>query len=228
MKAGDLMTTGAATVSPWDSVAEAARTMVNYGVSGLPVIDAEGRPVGMLTERDLLRRSEIGTDHKRPRWLEMWLEPGDLAQEYSRAHGRRVEDIMSRDVVCIDAEAPVAEIVGLMEEKGFKRLPVLRDGKLVGIVSRANLIAALSRRAEAPAPVVEDDLKLRRAILDEIRRNAWSKEAAVDVFVRDGFVTLRGSVGDQRIARAMRVAAENTPGVRKVLPIIRVTGSPAQ
>lgn len=225
MKAGDVMTTGAATVHPWDTVGEAARTMANYGVSGLPVIDGEGGVVGMLTERDLLRRVELGTEHRRPRWRDLWFEPGDLAEEYSRAHGRKVEDVMSRDVAAIDTEMPLDEVVGLMEEKGYKRLPVVRDGKLVGIVSRANLLTALSRRLDPPGTVDRDDLALRRQILDELANKAWSKGAAIDVQVREGKIILRGTVEDERVARAMQVAAENTPGAKNVLSLIRVAST---
>ncbi|MGY6706926.1 MAG: CBS domain-containing protein [Rhizobiaceae bacterium] len=221
MNAGDLMTTGAATVHPWDTVSEAVATMVNYGVSGLPVVDKDGGVVGIVTERDLLRRVELGTEHKRPRWLDLWFEPGDLAEEYSRAHGRKVEDVMTRDVVTADVEMPASELATLMQMKGIKRLPVLRNGKLVGIVSRANLITALSRRLNQPEAVAAEDIELRRRVLDEIVDKAWARGASIDVHVREGKVALRGNVGDERVARAMRVTAENTPGVKEVVSLLR-------
>lgn len=227
MKAGDMMTTGAASVHPWDMIGEAVRAMVDYGVSGLPVIDADGKPVGMITERDLLQRIEIGTERKRPRWLELWMEPGDLAEDYARAHGRKVEDVMTRDPVCIDTEMPADEVVDLMERKGFKRLPVIHGGKLVGIVSRANVLRALSRRLEEPQAAIQDDLVLRRKVLDAIRSKAWSEDASVDIHVRDGTVTLRGMAGDGRVAQAMRIAAENMPGVKNVRLLVKVPQSDA-
>lgn len=226
MKAGDIMTVGAATVRPDTTVEHAARLMLEHGVSGLPVVDESGELVGIVTERDLLHRPEIGTAHHRSRWLEMWMAPRSLAQDYARQHGRRIEDVMSRDVVSVDPEAELDEVVALLERRKIKRLPVVREGKVVGIISRANLVLALSRRmGEVPAEVV-DDLAIRRHILDEIASKPWAPDGPLNIVVRAGVVELEGAVDDEHVRDAVRVAAENAPGVVRVWDKLRVVPMP--
>lgn len=216
------MTVGAATVRPEDSIADAARIMIDHHVSGLPVVDGCGNVIGMVSERDLLRRVEMGTEHKRPRWLEMWVSTGELAEEYARAHGRKVADVMTLKVVGINAETPLEEVVSLMERHGFKRLPVLLDGRIAGIVSRANLVHALSRRIGERPPSLDDDLAIRQHILDEVRKQGWSASAIIDVAVSDGIVEINGTVTDERVRHAIAVAAGNAPGVAEVKDDLRV------
>jgi len=143
MKAGDVMTTGAATVKPSASLAEAARLMIEHRISGLPVVDEGGKLVGIVSEGDFLRRN--GGD--RMRWIEAFLDSGSGAGDLS---SRRVEDIMSKDPVSAGVETPLTEIVDAMERRNVKRIPVVDNGRVVGIVSRANLLLALLRRADNP------------------------------------------------------------------------------
>jgi CBS domain-containing protein len=135
MKASEIMTMGVHTVKPDVSVADAARLMIEQGISGLPVVDATGQVVGIVTEGDFLRRAETGTERRRPRWLEILVGPGRLASEYVRTHGRKVADIMTSEVVTASADTPVQEIVGVMEKHRIKRVPVVKEGAVVGIVS---------------------------------------------------------------------------------------------
>ena len=144
MQVRDVMTTNVISIPAQATILEAARTMLRNRISGLPVVDAEGRLIGMVTEGDFLRRSEIGTERQRPRWLEFLLGPGRMAEDYVRAAGRKVEDVMTRDPVAVSEGDDLAIMVELMERRRVKRLPVLRDGKMVGVVSRANLMRALS------------------------------------------------------------------------------------
>lgn len=216
MKAGDIMTVGAVTIGPGDSLADAARAMLEHRISGLPVVDAQGTVVGIVTERDLLRRAEIGTGQPRPRWLELWVGAGELAAEYVRAHGRKVDDVMTRNVVAIDIDTPLEDVVTLMEREGFKRLPVLRDDRIAGIVSRADLVLALSRRMIEPASLPGDDLVIRRKILDEIAAQGWAASAIIHLDVSEGTVELNGTVLDERVRRAIVVATRNVPGVKEV------------
>ncbi len=222
MKASDVMTVGAASVHPDTSVAEAARIMLQHRISGLPVVDKEGKLLGMVTEGDFLRRAEIGTEQERPRWLELWLSAGELAQEYVHAHARKVEDVMTHDVVTVKPDTPLSEAVELMERHDFKRLPVVRDGKVVGIVSRANLLLALSRRVPDLSGVAVDDLAIRKGILDELKKQDWAPATTLDIVVHDGAVELRGTVMDERVREAVRVMAENAPGVKSVTDNIQV------
>jgi CBS domain-containing protein len=214
MKAHDVMTWGAITVEPDASVTRAVRLMLQNKISGLPVVDDEGRLVGMVTEGDFLRRGELGTQRQRPRWLEFLLGPGRLAAEYVRSSGQKVGEIMTIEPKTITPETPLDEVVLLMERHRIKRLPVVQDGKLVGIVSRANLLHALAsvaREVKAPAG---DDATIREQILAECARQRWAPH--VNVVVRDGVVGLWGVITDERERQAFIVAAENVPGVKAV------------
>jgi CBS domain-containing protein len=217
MKVRDVMTTRVVTIHSDASATQAAELMLQHGISGLPVVDADGNVVGIVTEGDFLRRAELGTERRRPRWLEFLAGPGQLAAEYTRAAGRKVDDIMTSDVRTIDEEIELSEVVRLMESHRIKRLPVVRDGKLVGIVSRANLLHALSSLAgtarEAPEP---DDFKIREYILSEFDRLPWAPRALLNVVVNDGIVELWGSILDERQRQALIIVAENAPGVKAV------------
>ena len=139
MKASDVMTRDVITVRRETSVTNAIRLMLDNNVSGLPVLD-NGKVIGILTEGDLLRRSETGTEKHRPRWLEILMGPGRMAGEYVRTHGRRVEEIMTTDLVSVAGDTPLDEVVGLMERRRIKRVPVIEGDLLVGVISRADLL----------------------------------------------------------------------------------------
>lgn len=143
MNASDVMTTGAATVRPDASLAEAARIMLEHRISGLPVVNVNGKLVGIITERDFLRRD----DGERPRWIDVVLSEAGGQITSRELHDRRVEEVMSKDPIYIGVETPVSELIELMERHGVKRLPVVTNGHVVGIVSRANLLLALRRKA---------------------------------------------------------------------------------
>lgn len=216
MKVGDVMTRSVVSVTPETPIAEAARQMLDNRISGLPVVDAAGTVVGVVTEGDLLRRAETGTVRTRARWLELLTTPGRLATDYVHAHARKVGEVMSRDVVAVAPGAPLATVVRLMEARHIKRLPVIDGGRLVGIVSRANLVRALFDRLSAPSEQSAGDAAIRDAILAEIDRQPWGPRASIDVSVADGVVDLHGSITDDRERTALQVLAENTPGVKAV------------
>jgi CBS domain-containing protein len=213
MKAHDVMTWGTITVEPEASVTRAVRLMLQNKISGLPVVDAKGQLVGMVTEGDFLRRGELGTQRQRPRWLEFLLGPGRLAAEYVQASGQKVEEIMTPAPRTITPETPLEEVVGLMERHRIKRLPVVQDGKLVGIVSRANLLHALASGAREVKPAA-GDATIRERIMAECAKQTWAPH--VNVVVRDGVVGLWGVITDERERRAFIVVAENVPGVKAV------------
>jgi len=214
MKARDVMTWGVISVEADASVERAARLMLQNRVSGLPVVDSQGAMVGMVTEADFLRRSEIGTKRRRPRWLEFLIGPGRLATEYVHAAGRQVSEIMTPDPYTVTPETSLEQIVDVMERRRIKRLPVVEDGKLIGIVSRANLMHALASVArEVKSPAEADDL-IRDRILAELAKQTWAPH--INVVVRDGVVDLSGVLTDERERQAFMVAAENVPGVKIV------------
>ena len=217
MKAADIMKLRVVTIGADATVAEAARLMLEHGVSGLPVTDAKGALAGIVTEGDLLRRTETGTEKKRPRWLEFLLGPGRLAGDYVHTHGRRIEEVMTRKVVTIAPSTPLEAVVGLMEKHHVKRLPVVEKGKIVGILSRANLLPVLARLAPLAPGVKPADAEIRRLILQEFDRNPWALKGALDATVENGVVELRGVIGDERQRAALKVCAENVPGVKKII-----------
>ena len=215
MKASDVMSRNILSVGRDATIAEAIRLMLDNQISGLPVIDA-GRLVGILTEGDLLRRSETGTERHRPRWLEILMGPGRLAGEYVRTHGRKVEEIMTRDLVSVTPDTPLDEIVALMERRRVKRVPVLDGDAPVGIVSRTDLLRALARTLdEEPVAVVGDD-EIRERILAELAKVSWVPRDGLTITVGDGAVGLDGVILDEKEREALRVAVENVPGVRAV------------
>ena len=216
MNAADVMTPDVITVQPDTPLEQVITVMLDNRVSGVPVMDGEGL-VGIITEGDLLRRVELGTEPHRPHWQEAIASAAPLAAEYARSRGRKASDVMTADVVTVHDDTPLAEIVRLMQARRIKRVPVLRDGKLVGIVSRANLLRALADRLHAPGPRVPDDERIHAMLMHELRQHKWGAWVAqLDVTVRHGVVTLRGLVTSEEQRTAVRVAAENIPGVRRV------------
>jgi CBS domain-containing protein len=215
MKASDVMTQQVVSVRPDASIDSAARLMLASRISGLPVIDERGDLVGIVTEGDFLRRVEAGTERKRPRWLELLLGPGRLAADYVHSHGRKIAEVMTRDPVSITEETPLDEVVRLMEKHRVKRLPVVQDGKVVGIVSRANLLHGLVSLAPETGERKEDKA-IRDGILSELEKQPWAPRALINVVVKDGVVELWGTIFDQRQRDALIVAAENVAGVKRV------------
>ena len=220
MRAMDVMTTEVISVSPEVSVQELAKVLSDRGISGVPVIDADSRLVGVVTEGDLLHRAETGTAHRgghpRARWLDTLAADRELARDYIKSHARKVADIMTRDVVSVDETADLADIANLLEARRIKRVPVVRDGRVVGIVSRANLVRAVAA-APGAAGDGEDDRTIRARLLAELRAQQWAKVWAADVIVRDKVVHFwiaDDHPGEER--EALRIAAENIAGVRAV------------
>lgn len=214
MKAHDVMTWGVISVEATASVMRAAQIMLENNISGLPVVDASGNLVGIVTEGDFLRRGEVGTQRRRPRWLEFLIGPGRLATEYVRACGRKVGEIMTPNPYTVAQDTPLDEIVTLMEKHRIKRLPVVSGGKPVGVVSRANLLHALASLAREAQPSASDDTAIRSRILAELSKHSWASE--INVVVRNGVVELWGAITDDRQRQAYVVAAENVPGVKGV------------
>lgn len=216
MRAHQIMTRNAITVLPETPILEAAHKMLENHVSGLPVLDASGKLVGVVSESDFLRRWEIGTQQKRARWLQHFLSPAHSANDFIHERGRKVEDVMSRDVVVADEDTPLDELVHLMEKNGIKRLPVLRGDKLVGIITRANLLQAVASMArEIPDPTADDE-RIRDRIIRALDATDF-RPTGLQVAVRNGVVHLHGLIiNDDSARRAAIVAAENTAGVKEV------------
>jgi CBS domain-containing protein len=215
MKARDVMTPRVISIETDAPSMRAVRLMLQNRISGLPVVGRKGELVGMVTEGDFLRRGEIGTQRRRNRWLEFLIGPGRLADEYVHARGRKVEEVMTHEPITVIEDTPLDEVVRLMERHRIKRLPVLREEKLVGIVTRANIMHALvSLAAETKAPPPGDDAAIREQIIAECAKQSWAPMS--NVVVRNGVVELWGTITDERERQALIVASENVPGVRTV------------
>jgi CBS domain-containing protein len=218
MKASDIMTSPVVTVGPGTPVAEIAALLFEKRISAVPVVD-EGRLVGVVSEGDLLHRHEIGTDrHARAGswWLRLFSEDRSAA-EYVKSHARLARDVMTREVVSVEANTPVAEIADLLETRGIKRVPVLRDGALAGIVSRANLVQAMAAVAHPLKRIHPgNDDAIRGRLLTELEQHSWWKPTRSSVLVNEGVVRYWGTVDSEEERDAARVAAESIAGVRRV------------
>jgi len=215
MRARDVMVRAVVTTSSDTTVEELARLMINLRISGVPVADRDGRLVGIVTEGDLLHRVETGTERHRPRWSEPFSSSSRLAAAYIKSHARRVADIMTREVFSVEELATLGEIADLLETKHIKRVPVVHDGKIVGIISRADLLKVLASGGAKTAHE-EQDRTIRAQLLAELREQKWADASEGRVVVSDGVVHLWGIVGSEDERRALRIAAENTPGVRGI------------
>jgi CBS domain-containing protein len=217
MKVRDIMSARVISVAPEASILEAIRLMLLNHISGLPVIDQAGVLVGVVTEGDFLRRGETGTERKRSRLLEFLLGPSRLAEEYVHTHARSVNDVMTREPITIAEDAALEEVVRLMESHRIKRLPVVRGGQVVGIVSRANLLHALVSLATAAPPTAKTDVAIREALLAEFEKLTWAPAALVDPVVKDGIVELWGTITEEAQREALKVCAQNIAGVKSVV-----------
>jgi len=221
MRARDVMTTNVITVDPDMSVRDLAALLSERGISGAPVVDSSGRMVGIVSEGDLLHRAELGTEKHSERRHSWWLEhyASGLAQDYVKSHGRAVRDIMTRNVTTVTEDTNLADIAMELETKRLKRVPVMRDGKIVGIISRSNLVRALAATLANPtAGAGEDDRTIRAALLTELSQQQWATRLwQQDIIVSNGIVHLWfGSDEPEERRQAVRVATENIPGVRGI------------
>lgn len=222
MRATDVMTTDVITVGPEMTVRDLAMLLAERGISGAPVVDQSGQLVGIVSEGDLLHRAEVGAARRhRVRRRSWWLDhyASEVTKEYVKDHGRLVKDVMSQDVATVTEDTDLSDVAALLEAKRIKRTPVMRGGKVVGIISRANIVRAVGATKRAPAQNGEDDDRTIRAqLLNELGREAWAKSIwPEDIIVRDRVVHYWVSADEPEGKRqAVRVAAETVSGVRGV------------
>jgi CBS domain-containing protein len=222
----DVMKRRVISVSAETSIDDAIELMLKRRISGLPVVDHEGGLVGIVTEKDFLYRPEIGTERRRSLWLDALLGPTEPAHAYVRSHGVKVKDVMTPAPLAVKPGTPLAEVVSSMESQNIKRLPVVDHGRLVGIVSRADLLRAVLRAHRKPASQPSRDLDIRSSILNAIGKQSWSAGAIVDVVVNKGVADLWGSIADLTQRRALRTLVESTPGIKSVRDHLVWKGQP--
>jgi CBS domain-containing protein len=216
MRAIDVMVRDVVTVRPDTDVADAIKLLSEHDVSALPVVDEASNLVGMLSEVDLIHRAEIGTEKHRPWWLEAVTGATTLAEEFAKSHGKKVGEVMTTGVISVTEETPLSEIAALFERKRIKRVPVVKDGKLVGIVSRSNLIQALASVVGNIDQHDETDRRIRLDLLSRLREQSWTDFGSRNITVSDRVVHLWGLVGSEAERKALLALAEGVPGVSRV------------
>ena len=217
MKAADVMVTNVITVGPEASVQDVARILLGARISGVPVVGSKGELLGIVSEGDLMHRAEADTGRKRPWWLAMLTGKEVLADEFVKEHSRKITDVMTRKVVTAGPDTPLSVIANLLEKNAIKRVPIVQGGRVVGIVNGANLLQVLAsqdRPVEGASPA--DDARIRELLLTQLDAEAWARPSLINVIVTDGTVELWGIVDSVAQKKAVRVAAEVTPGVRAV------------
>jgi CBS domain-containing protein len=217
MKAADVMIRDVITIKPNDDVDHAIKLLIDNDISALPVIDDDGEVVGVLSEADLIHREEIDTEKHHPWWLEAMIPASKLAGEFAKSHGRCVDEVMTIGAVTALEDAPLSEIAMLLERHRIKRIPIVREGKLIGIVSRSNLIQALASSHPAIDTRAASDRKIRLDLLDRLHQQKWTHFGEINVIVKDGIVRLWGLVSSAAERKALLALAEETPGVVKVV-----------
>ena len=226
MQAIDIMTNEVIAIDENATVPAVAKLLAERGISAVPVVDKDNQVIGMVSEGDLLHRAETGTERRRPWWLDMMASTNKLAGDYIKSHSGKVKDVMTRNVLSVTETTPVADIAFLLETNRIKRVPVVRDGILVGIVSRANLVRALALTIGEPPSVGEaDDRAIRDKLLAELKAQRWAEVSPANVTVKDGVVHLWSSYLSEQEKRALIVAAENIPGVQGVEDHMRRVGT---
>lgn len=216
MRAKHVMSTPVHTVAADASVYDAAQVLLNAGISAVPVVDADGRMIGIVSEADLMYRTEIATVPGKS-WLQRLLADDAMrARDYIRSHAHRVADVMTKNVVTAEEATSLSDIAVLMQRHRVKRVPIVRDGKIVGIISRANLLQGLLARQPAPTENVAADETLRNSVTAELARQGWTSSRSTNVVAENGTIHLWGYVDNDTVRDAYRVAAENVRGVKRV------------
>ena len=227
MNAADVMVTNVITVGLDACLQDVAHLLLTNRISAVPVVDSDGKVVGIVSEGDLMRRAEAGTGRRRSWWLSLLTGKEVLAAQYVKEHSRKVADVMTRDVITATPDTPLQDIANILEKNSIKRVPIIEDGKMVGLVSRANLLQALASLRKQIEGGTPNDTKIRETVVQRLNAEPWLRSSLINVIVQDGTVELWGIVDSPTEKKAVRVAAEETPGVRAVNDnlIIRPAGS---
>jgi CBS domain-containing protein len=227
MNASDVMVSAVITVGPDASVQDVADLLLQHRISAVPVVGSNGEILGIVSEGDLINRPETHTTHRKSWWLDALASNESLAAEYVKSHSRQVTDVMTRELVTAAPDTPVAEVAALLEKNQIKRVPIVKNGKIVGIVSRANLLQGLASLKDKAPQARPDDSILRETLMAKLQNERWARPALITVTVQDGTVELWGIVESQIEKKAVHVLAEATPGVRAVIDnlMIRPTRS---
>lgn len=218
MKAKDIMTDRVVTVGPDEKVTGIAQKLTDHNISAMPVVEQDGTLLGIVSEGDLLRRPEIGTEKPAGSWwLTLWRDPSDLADDFTKAHGKTARDVMTAPAISVGPEAPLSEIAETLERNHIKRVPIVEDGKVVGLISRANIIREIASAGAVTLDSDEDDEAIRRTIDRKLSEQPWASYGTTSVTVKDGAVEFWGVVGSDSERAATKVLAEEIGAVKRVV-----------
>jgi CBS-domain-containing membrane protein len=224
MKASDVMVSNVISVRPDTTVRDIAEKLISNRISAVPVVDDRGAVIGIISEGDLIHRIEVGTERKHSWWLKILGDKGVFARDFLKSHAVKAADVMTRPVITASPDMPLGDLASMLERHRIKRVPIVDNGKLVGIVSRANLVQALvALRRDIPAESKMEDSTVRDKILSEYRSKLLVNPSQINVIVHDGVVELWGEAESSDEKDALRLAAELTPGVRKVDDYIAIS-----
>ncbi|MGI9426048.1 MAG: CBS domain-containing protein [Hyphomicrobiaceae bacterium] len=216
MEASDVMTSNVITVAPDTTVRQVARIMAEKHISGLPVVSSDGAVLGMVSESDLLRRSELGTESD-VETSHSWLpEPEEAARRFAKSHGRRAHDIMSRPVVSVADDVELRDVAEVLERHKIKRVPVIKDGHIIGLIARSDLIRAFSKVPAAKGDVRLGSGIIHRAVTDALKEQSWLDTSYVNLTVKDGHVGVWGYIQTDAQRDALAILIEEIPGVESV------------
>jgi len=217
MQAREVMTKDVVMVRPETTVGEIAALLVTHRIGAVPVVSGDDRRLlGVVSQTDLVHRSETGTEKRRKWWLEIFADPNAKAREYVKSHGHKAQDVMTRMVVSVSEGASLAEVADALDTHGIRQVPVVTEGRLAGMISRADLVRALAQASITAAAARPDGGALQKAIWDQIKAQAWLKTSYVNLAVKDGVVELWGAVESDEQRHALKVLVEGVPGVTKV------------
>jgi CBS domain-containing protein len=217
MNAKSIMTTPVVTVGPETDVREIAKLMLERHISGVPVVDGSGRVLGVVSEGDLVRRVEAGTANKRHSWwLDFIADPAEQARDYVKAHAATAKEVMSRPAIVVDEDATLNFVAEALEKNHIKRVPVVRNGRVTGIISRANIVQLVAAAKRLDVPAKADDDAIREQILATLKKQPWAAPSSLNVTVQSGVVELWGAYASDDERDATRVAIENVAGVKRL------------
>jgi CBS domain-containing protein len=217
MQAHEIMTKELITATPDTLVTEIAKLLVQHRIGAIPVLAADGRLVGLVSQTDLAHRSETGTEKRRKWWLDLFADPNAQAREYIKTHGLAAKDVMTRVIFSVAYDASLADVAEALDTHHVRQLPVVRDGKIVGIISRADLVRALAQTAGASMTTGPTNGELQRLLWEQIRQQPWLESAYLNLSVKDGVVELYGAVQSPDQRSALLVLVNRVSGVRRVV-----------
>ena len=221
VKAKQIMTADVVTVAPGTKIDAVAKQLVNHRISALPVVTDNGELVGLVSESDMLHRAETQTTRKRKWWLEIFIDNRQKAREFIKSHSHDVDDVMSRVVVTVSPETELTNVANILDVHKIRRVPVVQDGKLIGIISRSDLVRALARAETEDGLHNRSDYALRKTIIEEIRKQSWLNSVNINLNVSEGIVEILGFVDTDEEKDALSVLVKGENGVKKVISNVK-------